>query len=602
MVRRLAAILAADVVGYSKLMAEDEAGTLAALKAHRAELFDPETARHNGRIVKLMGDGALVEFSSVVDAAECALAIQTSLAASNGPIRLRIGINLGDIIIDGEDIYGDGVNVAARLETLATPGGICISSVVHESLGNRIEADFEDAGKHHVKNIARPIRVWHWQPDAGARQPTATAPALDLPSKPSIAVLPFDNMSGDPEQDYFADGIVEDIITAFSRIKWLFVIARNSSFTYKGKAVDIKQVGRELGVRYVLEGSVRKAGQRIRITGQLIDTATGAHLWADRFDGELANIFDLQDRVTQSVVGTIEPKLEQAEIDRARRKPTESLDAYDYYLRGMAAFHQLNRTANREAVKLFSRAFELDPDYAAAYGMAARAHAQRKGLGLTSEAAADRAEAVLLARKAARLGRDDAIALTAAGFALVMFGEVAEGDALIDRALAVNPNLATAWNMSAWSKALMGAPELVVERGTRALRLSPQDLQTFAMKAVVGMGHYMTGNYEEAYRWAKPPCASNRFSTLPPVRWRPARCGSAGWTMPRKPWRMCAGSIRNCAFPIFTKRQTFSARRTWRAGRRIWRRPDCRRDRIFGGPAAGRLSQPLVILHGCLPH
>ena len=379
MARRLAAILAADVVGYSKLMAEDEAGTLAALQAHRRELFNPETAKHDGRIVKLMGDGVLVEFSSVVGAVECALAIQTALAAGKGQISLRIGINLGDIIIDGEDIYGDGVNVAARLEALANPGGICISGMVHESLGNRIEAEFEDAGEHQVKNIARPIRVWHWQPDAQTQRAAATAPALDLPSKPSIAVLPFDNMSGDPEQDYFADGIVEDIITAFSRIKWLFVIARNSSFTYKGKAVDIKQVGRELGVRYVLEGSVRKAGDRIRITGQLIDAATGAHLWADRFDGELANIFDLQDRVTQSVVGTIGPKLEQAEIDRAKRKPTESLDAYDYYLRGMAAFHQLNLDANREALKLFSRAFELDPDYAAAYGMAARCHAQRKG-------------------------------------------------------------------------------------------------------------------------------------------------------------------------------------------------------------------------------
>ncbi len=503
MTRRLAAILAADVVGYSKLMAEDEAGTLAALKSHRRDLFNPLTSKHNGRIVKLMGDGALVEFSSVVDAVECAVSIQQSLAAANGPIQLRIGINLGDVIIDGEDIYGDGVNVAARLETLAAPGGICISAMVQESLGNRIEVAFADAGEHHVKNIARPIRVWHWQSDARGALPAATAPALDLPNKPSIAVLPFDNMSGDPEQDYFADGIVEDIITAFSRIKWLFVIARNSSFTYKGKAVDIKQVGRELGVRYVLEGSVRKAGNRIRITGQLIDTSTGAHLWADKFDGDLANIFDLQDQVTQSVVGTIEPRLEQAEIDRAKHKPTDSLDAYECYLRGLAAFHKLSRDASQEAVKLFSRAFELDPDYAAAYGMAARTYAQRKGLGFATVETEERAEALRLARQAARLGRDDAVALAAAGFALVMFGEVGEGDAILDRSLSVNPNLAWAWQMSGLAKALAGYPDLAVERGEHALRLSPQDQQTFAMKGIVGAGYYLMGACEEAYTWSE---------------------------------------------------------------------------------------------------
>ena len=281
--RRLAAILAADVVGYSKLMAEDEAGTLAALREHRKNLFDPETAEHGGRIVKLMGDGTLVEFPSVVEAVGCALAIQQALATEDGPIKLRIGINLGDVIIDGDDIYGDGVNITARLEALAEPGGICISSIVHESLGHRVEAAFCDAGDHKVKNIARPIRVYRWSAaDTGASDQETLATLESLPEKPSIAVLAFDNMSGDPEQEYFSDGLAEDIITELSRFSELFVIARNSSFAFKGKALDIKEVARQLGVQYVVEGSVRKAGNRIRVSAQLIDASAGAHIWADR--------------------------------------------------------------------------------------------------------------------------------------------------------------------------------------------------------------------------------------------------------------------------------------------------------------------------------
>jgi TolB-like protein len=327
--RRLAAILAADVVGYSRLMGSDEEATLAQLKVHRRELVDPKITEHRGRIVKTTGDGMLVEFASVVDALRCAVDVQRGMAERNAEvmkdkrIEFRMGINVGDIIIDCDDIYGDGVNVAARLEGLAEPGGICVSGRVQEDARGKLEIVFEDLGEQQLKNIARPVRVYRVRLSGAA---PSYRPALPLPDKPSIAVLPFQNMSGDPEQEYFADGIVEEIITALSRFRQLFVIARNSTFTYKGRAVDVKQVGRELGVRYVLEGSVRKAGERVRITAQLIDAATGAHLWADRFDGGLGEIFELQESVAATVAGEIAPRVERAEIERVKRKPTESLD------------------------------------------------------------------------------------------------------------------------------------------------------------------------------------------------------------------------------------------------------------------------------------
>jgi TolB-like protein/class 3 adenylate cyclase len=334
--RKLSAILAADVAGYSVLMGADEEGTLARLNGHMREHVEPRIARHRGRVVKTTGDGLLAEFASVVDAVRCAIEVQAGMAERNAGIgndrRLdfRIGINVGDIVEQDGDIFGDGVNIAARLEGIAEPGGICVSGRVQEDAAGKVGAIFEDIGEQQLKNIARPVRAYRLRFGGAANISPSPRPALGLPDKPSIAVLPFQNMSGDAEQEYFADGMVEEIITALSRARWLFVIARNSSFTYKGHAVNVKQVGRELGVRYVLEGSVRKAGGKIRIAGQLIDAATGAHLWADRFDGGLQDIFDLQDQVTASVVGAIAPKLEQAEIERAKRKPTENLDAYDY--------------------------------------------------------------------------------------------------------------------------------------------------------------------------------------------------------------------------------------------------------------------------------
>jgi TolB-like protein/Tfp pilus assembly protein PilF len=339
---------------------------------------------------------------------------------------------------------------------------------------------------------------------------TSPVPALTLPDKPSIAVLPFQNMSGDPEQDYFADGMVEDIITALSRMSWLFVIARNSSFTYKGRAIDVKQVGRELGVRYVLEGSVRKAGSHVRISGQLIDALTGAHLWADRSDGALEDIFDLQDQVTASVIGAIAPKLEQAEIERAKRKPTENLDAYDYHLRAMASLYQWTKESNNEALRLFSRAIELDPNFAAAYGMAAWCYVWRRTQGWVTDGAQEAAEATRLARRAVELGKDDAIALSAGGYALAhIAGDLDGGAAFIERALVLNPNLAGTWLNSGWVRVWLGEPEMAIEHLARAMRLSPFDPILFRMQGATASAHFSSGRYDEASSWAEKALREN---------------------------------------------------------------------------------------------
>ena len=504
--RRLTAILAADVAGYSRLMGVDEEGTLAQLKAHRQALVDPKITEHRGRIVKTTGDGMLVEFASVVDAVRCAVEVQRGMIERNAEvpqdkwIEFRVGIHQGDIIIDGGDIFGDGVNVAARLEGLAEPGGICVSGRVQEDARGKLDIAFEDAGEQRLKNIERPVRVYRARL-SGAKA-TARA-ALPLPDKPSIAVLPFQNMSGDPEQEYFADGIVEEIITALSRFRNIFVVARNSTFTYKGRAADVKQIGRELGVHYVLEGSVRKAGNRVRITGQLVDALTGAHLWADRFDGGLEDIFDLQDDVTAKVVGALAPKLEQAEIDRAKRKPTDSLDAYDYFLRGMESFHQMTKQANDEALRLFYKAIELDPHFASAYGMAAWCYVRRKSNGWMSDRLQEVNETARLARQAVKLGKDDAMALCTAGYALEYVAyDFDAGSNSIDRALVLNPNLAWAWLYSGWTMVWLGEPEAAIERVTRAIRLSPLDAFLFGMYTAIGWAHFIAGRYEEASSWA----------------------------------------------------------------------------------------------------
>jgi TolB-like protein/class 3 adenylate cyclase len=511
--RRLAAILAADVAGSCRLIGIDEEGTLARLKALRRTLFDPKIAEHHGRVVKNTGDGAIAEFASVVDAVRCAAEIQRGMAEQNidvpqdKRIELRIGIHVGDIIIEENDIFGDGVNIAVRLEGIAEPGGISISDDARRQIRGKVDITFEDLGSQSLKNIAEPMRVW--RVPNGRAVPAVPArlrvdDALALPDKPSIAVLPFTNLSSDPEQDYFADGMVEDIITALSHFKALFVIARNSSFTYKGRAVDVKQIGRELGVRYVLEGSVRKGTNRVRITGQLVDTATGAHLWAERFDGGLGDIFDLQDQVTESVVGAIAPAVEKAEIERARRKPTESLDAYALYLRGLAKLYQIaNRQANEEALRLFNSAIELDPDFASAYGRAAFCYVYAKGEGWITVTPNEIAEVTRLAQRAVELGKDDAIVLTASAWALAyVVHDLEAGASLIDRALGLNSNLAEAWFYSGWVKNYLGEPKLAIERFARAMRLSPLDPFVTRMRSGTAHAHFFLGRYAEAASWA----------------------------------------------------------------------------------------------------
>jgi len=506
--RRLAAILAADIAGFSRLMGADEVGTLAALKALRREIVDPAIAEHHGRIVKTTGDGMLVEFASAVDAVTCAMIIQEKMAerkAEEGRprIQFRVGINIGDIIIDGDDIFGDGVNVAARIENECEPGRVCLSDDAYRQVRGKTAFAFDDLGEKSLKNIDRPVRIYAVRSTISSAATTAMSQAetgkpLPLPDRPSIAVLPFANMSGDPEQEYFADGVVEDIITALSRFKALFVIARNSSFTYKGRAVDVKQVGRELGVRYVLEGSVRKSANRVRITGQLVETVTGAHLWADRFDGGLGDIFDLQDQVTESVVGAIAPAVEKAEIERAKRKPPDSLDAYTLYLRGLARLYQFaDRQANSEALRLFNSAIELDPDFAAAYSRAASCYVDAKSSGWISVTADDIAEVSRLAQRAFELGKDDAIAIALSGEALAYVAHDLElGVALIDRALALNSNFAE--HSGGWVKIWLGEPEAAIERFARAMRLSPLDPRMSEMLAGTAHAHFFLGRHEEA--------------------------------------------------------------------------------------------------------
>jgi adenylate cyclase len=524
--RRLAAILAADVVGYSALMQRAEEATYAEFERLRRELIEPSLCSHEGRLIKTTGDGALAEFASPLAAMRCAVEIQDRLASGSSPLRLRVGINLGDVIVgqDGE-LYGDGINIAVRLEGIADPGGILISEKVFSEVEGKLDVGFEDRGGQQLKNISRPVRAYavcagtHSVPTEGL----GTAPPL--PDKPSIAVLPFQNMSGDPEQDYFADGVVEDIITALSRFKSLFVIARNSSFTYKSKAVDIKQIGRELGVRYVLEGSVRKAANRVRIAAQLINASTGAHLWADRFDGVIEDIFELQDQVTTSVVGAITPTLERAEIGRAVLKPTNSLDAYDHYMRGIASAYQWTNEANSEALRHYYKAIELDPNFALAHALATCCYSWRKINRRVTDTAREIAETKRLAERATQLGQDDAQVLCWSGAALAfVVGEVDAGVALVDRALRLNPNLMDAWLSSGLVRLVLGEWNLAVEHFAHAIRLSPFDPLLFLMQGGTASGHFYAGRYDEAAVWSAKSIGENpNFSSA----WRIAAASNA---------------------------------------------------------------------------
>jgi TolB-like protein/class 3 adenylate cyclase len=526
--RRLAAILAADVAGYSRLMGADEEGTLERLKALPHELVDPKIAEYRGRIVKTTGDGLLVEFASVVDAVRCAVAVQQAMPERNTGVRadnrieLRIGINLGDVIVEGDDLYGDGVNIAARIEALADAGGVFVSNTVHDHVRDRLPFVFEDLGEQQVKNIARPVRVYrvrttltHPVADApgfplsrtageGAErqrreagegsQPAAVA--LTLPGKPSIAVLPFANMSGDPEQEYFADGMVEEIITALSRIRWLFVIARNSSFTYKGQTVDVKQVGRELGVSYVLEGSVRKAGNRVRITGQLIDATSGAHLWADRFDGLIEDVFELQDQVASSVAGIIEPALQVAETARSAGRPTNDLTAYDLYLRAYAMVLSSSRQIP-EVLRLME-AIARDPHYGPALAWAAICCYRLVLDNRSEDPAADRDKGADFARRALDVAGDDPGILANAALALAYFGEDIDAMiALVDRALALNPHYARGWSVKGNLRLWEGQLGVAIEHVEAALRLSPR-ARTGVSTYIIGCAHFFSRRFDNA--------------------------------------------------------------------------------------------------------
>jgi adenylate cyclase len=504
--RRLAAILAADVVGYSRLMGADEAGTLAALKRHREAIFDPAVAAHNGRIVKLIGDGVIAEFGSVVDAVNCALSVQRSSvtapdqSASQPIIVLRIGINLGDVIIEGDDIYGDGVNIAARLEPLAEPGGVCVSSIVTESVGNRIDVRFQDAGDISVKNIDRPIRVWKWHPSATTPTAARSNAAKPQPNgaTASIAVLPFTNMSGDPEQEYFSDGISEDIITDLSKIAGLMVIARNSSFAFKVRSVDVRTIGRDLGVRAVLEGSIRRAGNRVRITAQLIDAGTGAHLWADRYDRDLTDIFAVQDDVTRRIVDALKVTLSPTENARLTDTETTNIVAYDCFLRGRELV--LGSTKNREAFEQskasFMRAIELDPNYAQAYAGLAFAYM----LDYQNRWSEDPDGSLSLSRHYAEqaieknpkepLPRVVAAIVASSGRDL----DRATSEAQI--ALSLNPNYAMAYNVIGAIRSFSGQPLEAIPMIERAMRLDPAQSEQYLH--FLGMAYLLAGKYETA--------------------------------------------------------------------------------------------------------
>jgi TolB-like protein/class 3 adenylate cyclase len=518
--RRLAAIVAADVVGYSRLMGRDETGTLARLRAHRKERFEPTLARHGGRLVKTTGDGALAEFPSAVDALSASIEFQQAMAEANleqpeeTRIVFRIGLHLGDLIVDGDDLYGDGVNVAARLEGEAPAGEIVISGDVHNAVAGRLKANFSDLGGLALKNIERPIQAFRvgwiaadWPssaPSAGTLTSVSRPLPADVPDKPSVAVLPFQNMSGDPEQEYFADGMVEDIITALSRFKELVVIARNSTFVYKGRAVDIAEVARDLGVRYVLEGSVRKAGNRVRITGQLIDAATRAHLWADRFDGALEDVFDLQDRITESVVGALQPTFRQAEIERTRRKSPASLDAYDYLLRALPHTMANTVTEAPKALTLLEEALRLDPDYAQVHAQMAAAYGQifRSATGEARE----RTKSLGLshARRALSLGGDDSAALAPAAYMVAIIGEDwAGGRAGLDKAVALNPNSAAALMFRSNVLAMLGEAEAAIADAEKALRLSPLDPTSFLSQVAMAIAKLALGKNDEAASWAR---------------------------------------------------------------------------------------------------
>jgi adenylate cyclase len=570
--RRLAAILAADVAGYSRLIGADEGGTLSAMKVIRAELIDPTIAKHNGRLVKTTGDGYLVEFSSVVDALRCATKVQAGMAQRSAPtsadkrIEFRIGINMGDIVFEDGDIFGDGVNVTARLEGLAEPGGICVSARVQEDAAGKLDLAFEDLGDQQLKNITRPVRVFRI---VAAPSLVTVAPVpLTLPDKPSVAVLPFTNMSADPEQEFFADGIAEDVITALSRYPSLFVIARSSSFTYKGRAVDVKQVGRELGVRYLLEGAVRKSGNRMRVTAQLVEAETGKQVWAERYDRDLADIFVLQDEITEAVTIAMAPVVADAEQHRALRKPPGSLDAWAAYQRGLWHLSKYTADDNTLAQRFLRQAIDCDPSFSGSYGGLAIAQIQAADIHTLDLPPETFISAEQLARQAVALDGANAEARSRLGWALCRRGDYEGGQAEAERALSMSPNLALAHAVLGQTLVFSGRPEEGVPALQTSIRLDPRAPEQ------VALGLYFSGEYAAAVETAKRAIRS--YPDFPnPYRWLAAALGQMGRTAEAKEALAKAITIAPASFDMYVR------------GRVPWMRPEDHAHMIEGLRKAG---------------
>jgi adenylate cyclase len=506
--RRLAAVLAADVAGYSRLMGNDEEGTLARLKFLRKTLIDPAIASHRGRIVKTTGDGVLVEFASAVDAARSSAEVQRRMAEQNAAwpqeqrIQFRIGIHVGDIIIDDNDIFGDGVNIAARLEGIAEPGGVCISDDTHRQIRGKIDVTFDDMGEQNLKNIVEPMRAWQLrlagQAAPAIRPSLPPTPDLKLPDKPSIVVLPFDNMSAEAGQDYLADGIVEAITAALSCIRSFFVIARSSAFTYKGRATNARDIGRELGVAYSLEGSLQKVGNRLRIIVQLIETEGGAHVWSSRFDGAIDEFFDLEDRITQQVAGALQPSIRIAEIKRSRRKRPQDLGCYDYTMRAMPHVWTLEKDESTKALELLEKALTIDPEYPLALVLAGWCHAQRAVYTWVDDIEGSQAVARSLAERAADLSGDDPLVLAVLGAVHTFVRNHGTARVLLERAVSLDTNCAWAWSRLGWIENYSDQPDKAIENFERALRLSPIDPMNFNNYVGIGSAHEISERYEEA--------------------------------------------------------------------------------------------------------
>ena len=563
--RRLAAILAADVAGYSRLMGQDEAGTLSRLRAHRRELIDPRIAEHKGRIVKTTGDGILIEFPSVVGAVTCAVAVQEGMAERNAAIAVeqriefRVGINLGDVIVEDGDIHGDGVNVAARLEALAEPGSICLSAVVHDQVRDKLDLAFDDLGDQALKNIARPMRVYRVRTGTqvpaslGLRTAVMQSSALALPDKPSVAVLPFANMTSDPEQEFLADGIAEDVITALSRYPSLFVIARNSSFTYRGRTVDVKQVGAELGVRYVLEGSLRKSGNRVRVSAQLVEAETGKHVWAERYDRDLADIFAVQDEIAEAVTIAIAPAIAEAERQRAMRKSPGSLDAWAAYQRGLWHLSKTSAEDNALAETFFQRTIDLDANFGGGYcGLAAVLH-QGARLFRTRELREAQDSAERLARQAVALDAGDAESRARLALLLMQRGDHEGARAEAQRALAISPNFARAHGVLGATLIFAGWPEEGLASIANSIRLDPRDAELMTIRWIwISQAHYFTRDYAAALDAAEQAVrTSPDYPTS--YRWVAAALGQLGRTEEAKD--ALAKAIAAPAFDLHVRRR-----------------------------------------------